>query len=144
MTDTKLVTVTETDDGRYTQQITAGAHVLSADEPVDKGGADTGADPYDLLLAALGACTSMTLRMYAERKGLPLRKVTVDLTHSRIHAKDCEECETKAGRVDHIWREITLEGELDDAQRARLLEIANMCPVHRTLKSEVVIDSTLA
>jgi putative redox protein len=143
MSDTTVVTVTETEDGRYAQEITAGANVLTADEPPDKGGDDTGPDPYSLLLAALGACTSMTLRMYAERKGLPLTRVSVTLEHTRIHAKDCAECETKVGRIDHIQRDITLEGDLDGAQRARMLEIANMCPVHRTLRSEVVIDSSL-
>lgn len=143
MSDTTLVTVTETEDGRYTQEITAGPHTLAADEPQDKGGEDTGPDPYGLLLAALGACTSMTVRMYAERKELPLDKVSVRLEHIRIHAEDCADCETTVGKIDHIERTVTLEGDLDEDQRARLLDIANKCPVHRTLRSEVVIDSSL-
>ena len=137
------VTVSEAGDGPYAQQIAVGPHILTADEPPSVGGADTGPDPYGLLLASLGACTSMTLRMYAERKGLPLRHVTVTLEHTRIYAEDCANCETQSGRVDHIRRDIEVEGELDDEQRARLLEIAEKCPVHRTLRSETVIESSL-
>jgi uncharacterized OsmC-like protein len=133
------VIVRETRRGLFQQDIIAGAHRLIADEPVSAGGLDSGPGPYDLLLAALGACTSMTLRLYAERKNLPLTHVQVRLRHSRVHAVDCAECETKEGMLDRIDRVITLEGELDDAQRARLLEIADMCPVHRTLTSEVDI-----
>lgn len=127
----------------FTQEIQAGAHRLTADEPSDAGGADTGPSPYDLLLAALGACTSMTLRMYAERKQWPLDGVTVSLSHEKIHADDCAECETRVGRIDRIERRIELSGPLDDAQRQRLLEIANMCPVHRTLTGEITIATTL-
>ena len=103
------------------------------------GGLDSGPGPYDLLLAGLGACTSMTIRLYAELKKLPLARVAVRLTHDKIHAKDCENCETVEGMVDRIDRTITLEGPLDAAQRARLMEIADKCPVHRTLKSEIDI-----
>ncbi|MPZ61042.1 MAG: OsmC family peroxiredoxin [Propionibacteriales bacterium] len=106
--------------------------------------ADTGPTPYDLLLAALGTCTSMTVRMYADRKGWPLDHVSVALRHSRTHAEDCADCETQAGMVDHIERQISPEGALGDDQRQRLLEIANKCPVHRTLQSEVSIDTTEA
>ena len=127
----------------FTQEVRVGAHTLAADEPVDAGGTDTGPSPYDFLLAGLGACTSMTLRMYADRKRWPLQGVTVSLSHDKIHATDCAECETRVGRVDRIERRIELVGPLDDAQRQRLLEIANMCPVHRTLKSEISITSTL-
>lgn len=134
------VVVSENDVGTYGQHITTGDHILTADEPRPTG-EDSGPSPYDLLLSALGACTSMTLRMYAERKGLPLEKVTVALEHDRIHASDCDECETRGGKVDHIRRRIHLEGELDDAQRARLLEIADKCPIHRTLTSEIRIDT---
>lgn len=137
-----VVTVRETRRARLEQEIIAGAHRLTADEPVAAGGNDGGPNPYDLLLAALGACTAMTLRLYAERKALPLDRVTVRLRHGRIHAADCESCETREGLVDRIERTIRLEGALDAAQRARLLEIANKCPVHRTLTSEVDIQTT--
>jgi uncharacterized OsmC-like protein len=126
------------------QRIESGKHVLTADEPLDQGGTDTGPGPYDLLLSALGACTSMTLQLYARRKGWPLEAVKVRLRHQKIHAKDCAECETKVGKVDHIERAIELEGPLDGEQRAKLLEIANKCPVHRTLESEIRIDTRLA
>lgn len=125
------------------QSIEVGQHRLTADEPTTLGGTDTGPDPYDLLLAALGACTSMTLRMYAARKGWPLESVTVRLHHDKIHAVDCAECETRVGRIDRIDRTIELVGELDEEQRGRLLEIASMCPVHRTLKGEIEIRTTL-
>lgn len=128
----------------YAQEVSAGEHRLRADEPVALGGTDTGPSPYDFLLVALGSCTSMTLRMYADRKGWPLEGVTVRLRHEKIHARDCEECETRAGRVDQIERTIELEGALSDEQRARLLEIADKCPVHRTLNAEVRIRSSLA
>ena len=133
------VLVRETGVGRLQQEIVAGSHRLIADEPVDAGGLDSGPSPYDLLLAGLGACTSMTLRLYAERKALPLDRVTVRLSHSRIYAADCETCETKEGKIDRIDRTITLSGNLDDEQRKRLLEIADKCPVHRTLMSEIEI-----
>jgi putative redox protein len=138
------VVVRETGEGRFAQEIGAGRHGLRADEPGSAGGRDTGPTPYALLLAALGACTSMTLRLYAERKRWPLERVTVRLSHEKVHARDCEECETREGRVDSIEREIALEGALDDEQRRRLLEIADRCPVHRTLHSEVRIRSRLA
>lgn len=125
------------------QSIEVGQHRLTADEPTTLGGTDTGPDPYDLLLAALGACTSMTLRMYAARKGWLLESVTVRLHHDKIHAVDCAECETRVGRIDRIDRTIELVGELDEEQRGRLLEIASMCPVHRTLKGEIEIRTTL-
>ena len=116
-----------------------GAHRLIADEPVEVGGLDSGPGPYDLVLAGLGACTAMTLRLYAERKALPLDQVTVRLAHSKIHTADCAACETKEGMLDRIDRAITLSGSLDESQRARLMEIADKCPVHRTLKSEIEI-----
>jgi putative redox protein len=125
------------------QEIEAGRHYLTADEPLSAGGADAGPSPYDYLLAALGTCTSMTLSMYARQKQWPLEGVTVRLSHSRIHATDCAECETKDGKLDRIDREISLAGELSAEQRARLLEIADRCPVHRTLTSEISIRSRL-
>ena len=137
--DAKTVLVRETGQGRFQQEITVGTHRFLADEPLEVGGLDSGAGPYDLLLAGLGACTAMTLRLYAERKALPLERVTVRLNHSRIHAADCADCETKDGMLDRIERAITLRGALDAEQRRRLLEIADKCPVHRTLTSEIDI-----
>ena len=121
------------------QHIVAGRHTLVADEPVTAGGTDQGPSPYELLAAALGSCTSMTLRLYARRKGWPLSRVTVTVRHERIHAADCADCETKEGRINQLRREIALEGTLDAAQRARLFEIADRCPVHRTLRNEIRI-----
>ena len=129
---------------RFGQNISVGPHLLQADEPRDVGGNDEGPNPYELLLAALGACTSMTVRMYAERKQWPLQGVQVRLAHSRIHAEDCAECDTKQGMLDRIEAEITFIGDLSDDQRHRLMEIANICPVHRTLVSEVQILTRLA
>jgi putative redox protein len=137
------VRVAEAGEGRFAQLVQAGRHRLRADEPVAVGGDDSGPGPYDLLLAALGACTSMTVRMYAEQKKWPLRRVSVELKHDKVHAADCAECETREGRIDRIERVLTLEGELDDAQRQRLLEIASKCPVHRTLHSEVWVPTRL-
>jgi putative redox protein len=133
------VVVRETRRGRFQQQVTAGRHRLLADEPTAAGGLDSGPSPYDLVLAGLGACTAMTLRLYAERKALPLEEVTVALDHGKIHAADCADCETKEGMIDRIERAITLRGKLDAGQRQRLMEIADKCPVHRTLTSEVDI-----
>lgn len=138
------VRVAEAGEGRFAQLVEAGRHRLRADEPVAVGGDDSGFGPYDLLLAALGACTSMTVRMYAEQKKWPLRRVSVELKHDKVHAADCAECETREGKLDRIERVLTLEGELDDAQRQRLLEIANKCPVHRTLHSEVWVPTRLS
>jgi uncharacterized OsmC-like protein/pimeloyl-ACP methyl ester carboxylesterase len=135
------VLVEETHNGKFEQAIIAGAHRYIADEPVSVGGDGAGPSPYEYLLAALGACTSMTIRLYAERKQLPLKPVSVLLKHDKIHAEDCENCETKIGMVDHIDRTVTLEGELDELQRAKLLEIADKCPVHRTLSSEINIET---
>lgn len=139
-----VIDVQESLTGRYAQRVRAGRHALVADEPVDAGGGDTGPGPYDYLLTALGACTSMTLRMYAEQKQWPLTRVHVRLGHRKIHAKDCRDCATREGKVDEIMREILVEGPLTEAQRAKLLEIANRCPVHRTLTSEIKIRSRLA
>ena len=139
-----IVFVRETGAGKLQQEITVGPHRLLADEPTSSGGDDGGPSPYDLLIAALGACTAMTLRLYADRKQIPLERVRVSLRHDKIHAQDCSECETKEGRIDRIERLIELEGDLDDAQRARLLEIADRCPVHQTLHSEVLIPTRLA
>ena len=133
----------ESGEGKFTEYLLDGRHRLVADEPVAAGGNDRGPGPYDLLLMALGACTTMTLRLYADRKRWPLKRVSVRLRHAKIHAEDCADCETKQGMLDRIERVIALEGALDPAQRQRLLEIANMCPVHRTLTSEIEIETSL-
>jgi len=137
-----FVIVRETRRGNLQQEVIAGAHHFLADEPVSAGGLDSGPGPYDLLLAALGACTSMTVRLYADRKQWSLKRIMVRLKHGRIYATDCAECETKEGMIDHIDRVITFEGELDAEQRKRLMEIADKCPVHRTLTAEVEIKTT--
>ncbi len=134
--------VVTTGEGLRTE-VEAGGHTVVADEPENLGGTDTGPTPYDYLLAALGGCTAMTLRMYADRKGWPLESVTVRLSQDRIHAKDCGECETEEGRIDRIAREIEIGGPLDEKQRRRLMEVADMCPVHRTLKREVLVENSL-
>lgn len=134
------VTVAEAGTGGFAQVVSVGGrHLLTADEPLSYGGTDTGPSPYDYLLVALGACTAMTVRMYAQHKQLPLQRVAVTLRHAKIHATDCADCETKDGKIDRIEREIELVGLLDAPTRAKLLEIADKCPVHRTLHSEVSI-----
>jgi putative redox protein len=137
------VRVVEALDGKLAVDVFAGRHRLRVDEPVAVGGGDTGPAPYDLLAAALGACTAMTIRLYAERKQWPLARVRVDLSHDKVHASDCATCETKEGRIDRIERVVTLEGELDGVQRAKLLEIADKCPVHRTLHGEIKVETRL-
>lgn len=128
----------------FAQEITVDGHRMVADEPRALGGTDTGPNPYDLLISALGACTSMTVSLYARRKQWPLEAVTVRLRHSKVHATDCAECETKNGRLDRIECDVELHGgDLSDEQRKRLLEIANKCPVHKTLTSEIDIRSRL-
>lgn len=129
--------------GGLAQEITVGRHRLAADEPTALGGTDTGPDPYALLLASLGACTSMTVALYARRHGWPLESVTVRLRHTKVHAQDCADCETREGRIDRIEREVELGGALSAEQRTRLLEIAERCPVHRTLRGEIDIRSRL-
>ncbi|MGH6948991.1 MAG: bifunctional alpha/beta hydrolase/OsmC family protein [Kiloniellales bacterium] len=138
------VLVEEAGTGRLTQRISAGRHSFLADEPAKLGGQDLGPTPYDLLLAALGSCTAMTLRLYAERKELPLDRVAVRLSHGRVHAEDCEGCEGKSAQIEQIERELELSGALDEAQRHRLLEIAERCPVHRTITGRPRIMTKLA
>lgn len=137
------VIVSESGKGQFTQEIVIGNHILTADEPIASGGNDLGPGPYDFLLVALGSCTSITLRMYAKFKNIPLQKVIVKLQYDRIYAKDCAECENSNSRVDHINRQIELQGELTEDQRKKLLEIANKCPVHRTLTSKILITTEL-
>ena len=138
--DSKTVVVRNSGDGVLTQ-VRAGGHDLLADEPVSAGGTDRGPTPYDFLLVSLGSCTAMTLRLYARRKGWPLESVEITLEHDRIYAEDCADCETREGRVDRVRRAIVIEGDLDEAQRQRLMEIADRCPVHRTLKNEVTVET---
>src|SRR3954468_12417960 len=138
------VVVRETRNSKFQQTVTTGPHQMLADEPVAAGGQDTGPGPYDFVLAGLGACTSMTMRMYADRKAPPVARITVTLQHKKIHAQDCAECETREGMLDQIDRVISIEGALDADQRKRLMEIADKCPVHRTLTSEVRIVTKAA
>jgi uncharacterized OsmC-like protein/alpha/beta superfamily hydrolase len=138
-----VVEVRETRTGPLAQQVRAGRHVLMAGEPIAVGGDDAGPGPYDYLLAALGACTSMTMRLYAERKGIAVERFSVRLSHRRIHAEDCADCETKEGNIGEITRDITIVGDVSDAARARLMEIADRCPVHETLTHEIKIRSRL-
>jgi len=128
----------------FAQEISAGPHHFAADEPISVGGTDTGPTPYDLLLAGLGSCTSMTISMYARRKQWALERVTIRLRHSRVHAEDCADCETRPASITLIERDIELEGDLDEEQRARLLAIANRCPVHLTLTTQMHIATKLA
>lgn len=129
--------------GGFVQEVVVGPHRLAADEPTTVGGTDTGPTPYDLLLASLGTCTSMTIAFYARKRRWPLEQVTVRLRHSRIHAADCEQCETKEGMVDRIELDLQLTGALSEEQRAKLLEIAGRCPVHTTLTSPIDIQTRL-
>lgn len=129
------------DASGFAQQVQVGPHRLTGDEPAAFGGTDTGPSPYDLLLASLGSCTSMTIALYARRKQWPLKSVTIALRHSKIHASDCGECETEIGKIDRIERDIHLDGELTAEQHSKLLEIADKCPVHRTLTSEINIKT---
>jgi len=140
----RQVVVRETGNGKFQNMVTVGPHALLVDEPVAAGGEDTGPGPYDFLLAGLGACKSMTMRLYADRKSFPLERATVTLRHGRIHAQDCAECETKEGMLDQIEVEIGLQGALDADQRKRIVEIADKCPVHRTLTSEIRIVTRAA
>ena len=127
---------------RFTQDIYTADHHLIADEPHSVQGDNLGLNPYEFLMAGLGACTSMTMKMYADRKEIPLEEVVVDLRHEKIHADDCEQCETRKGKVDKIVKTIKIKGDLNTEQQQRLLEIAEKCPVNRTLKSEIIIESS--
>ena len=128
----------------YAQNISVGSHLLQGDEPVSAGGSDVGPNPYELLLAALGSCTSMTVRMYADRRQWPLEGVHIELSYARVHAEDCTACDLELKLVDGIEMELSLFGKLSESQRQRLREIANKCPVHRTLESPIPIRARLA
>jgi len=138
-----MVTVTVRSLSGLKAQIQAAGHTIIADEPESAGGEDEGPDPYSLLLSALGACTSMTLQLYARQKAWPLEEVEVVLIHNKQYAQDCQDCETKVGKVDEIRRRIHLKGDLSEEQRQRLLEIAAKCPIHRTLMGEIKVRDTL-
>jgi putative redox protein len=138
------VLVKETGSGGFQQEVMAGAHRMLADEPVSEGGGDTGPSPYDFLSAALGACTSMTLRMYVSRKGWQLGRISVGVSHDKVHAQDCAECEGRDGRIDRFERRITIEGGVPPGLEAKIVEIANKCPVHRTLEASSVVVTHLA
>ncbi len=138
------VLVVSAGDEPFGQVVLDGQHVLKADEPVAAGGGDSGPNPYGLLVAALGTCTSMTLRLYAGRKKWPLERVVVRLRHDRGYARDCADCEDPKAMIDRIERVVELHGPLDDSQRSRLMQIANQCPVHRTLTSRIEITTTQA
>ena len=138
------VVVQETGEGKFINAVSVnGRHALRADEPLSVGGNDTGPTPYDYLLTALGACKTMTMRMYAERKKWPMDRARVTLRHNKIHAEDCETCETEEGKVDQFDVEIAIEGDLSDEQRQKIYEISNRCPVHQTLINEVSVVSKL-
>ncbi|MGH8446400.1 MAG: OsmC family protein, partial [Solimonas sp.] len=140
------VLVAEPGEGNYVRHLRLGPHFALADEPAELGGQDLGPNPYELLIAALGSCTSITVRMYADLKKLPLKRITVQLKHRKIHLQDCAECVQQPGKnvkIDEIERHITLEGDLTDEQRQRLLQIADRCPVHQTLKSDIRIVTSL-
>ena len=137
-------TAARTRIGGFRTEVLAGGHALIADEPASVGGTGAGPSPYDLLSAALATCTSMTLKMYASHKKLDLESATVRVRHGKIHASDCEDCESEEGRIDQFERELLLTGNLSDAERQRMLEIADRCPVHRTLHAEVKVRTALA
>ena len=138
------VRVASTGNGTFEQIMLDGRHALTADEPVAAGGGDAGPSPYELLLMALGSCTSMTVRLYAARKKWPLEQVIVRLRHQKVHAEDCADCENKNVLLDRIDLDLAFVGPLDEAQRARLREIADKCPVHRTLTSKIDIRTTMS
>lgn len=138
------VVVSENGIGKFGNNVLAGRHPVPADEPSSAGGQDAGPSPYQFLAAALGTCTNMTLRIYAAQKGWPLQRITTRVRYDKIHAEDCAECETREGKIDQLRREIALTGPLDETQRARLMEIADRCPVHRTLTGKIRIVTVAA
>lgn len=144
MENVQEITVSESGKGKFTQDVTIGHHKLIADEPTTVGGDDAGPSPYDFLLIALGSCTSMTVRSYADLKKIPLEGITVKLKHNKVHAEDCVNCENPNAKMDKIEVAIELKGKLTQEQKNKMLDIANKCPVHRTLTSKIVINTTLS
>lgn len=142
MADDPSIVGIETASGKFQQKITVGNHSFHADEPIDFGGSDTGPSPYDLLLASLGSCTSMTIKLYADYKGIPLERVEIEVQHSRDHVSDCTNCSNDENRIDVIDRAISLYGDLTPEQRKKLLEVADKCPVHKTLENRIDIHTT--
>ena len=142
-TNVNLIIVNESKEGPYTREVIIGEHRLTGDESVDNGGNDSGPSPYDFLLTALGTCTSMTVRTYAKLKQIPLKNIIVRLSHQKIHADDCVNCEEKNAKIDKIEVGLELQGDLTSEQMDKLLEIANMCPVYRTLTSKILINTQL-
>lgn len=142
-TKNNTVIVTEKEPGKFTQLIKIGEHMLYADEPLDAGGSDKGPSPYDLILASLGACTSMTLRMYATRKNIPLEGIRVILSQQKVYNEDLSNCVDKDERLDLIQRVIYLKGDLSSEQKEDLFRIANKCPVHKTLSQPSLIQTSL-
>jgi len=139
-----VVIVEDRNIGPFAETVRVGTHVLAADEPVSSGGTNTGPSPYDYVLAGLGACTAMTLRLYAERKKWPLGEIRVELSHSRVYAEDCAGCDRPGTQFDRIARKIVLSGPLDAEQVARLTEIARRCPVHKTLTAGVQVSDEVS
>ena len=140
----RMASITAELIGDYRVNITNGVHTWRADEPVDLGGDNTGPNPYDLLLGSLAACTSITLAMYTRRKGIAMTSLSVEYSYDRIHADDCGKCEdTDSGMIDHVTSRIFIDGEFDEDTRKRLIEIAQRCPVHKTLENGIVFDDTV-
>lgn len=139
-----MTSITAELKGGYRVEITDGTHTWGADEPVDLGGEDTAPTPYEMLLGSLAACTVITLSMYARRKHILVTSVSVEYSHDRIHAKDCEDCDdTRTGMIDRVTSRIFIDGDFDEATRQRLMEVAQRCPVHKTLEAGIVFDETV-
>ncbi len=143
MADSKKIVHIHIDKNNYKTVMTAGQHELVSDEPLKSGGKDLGPDPYDYLLMALGSCTAITMRMYANRKEWPVEDIYIEMRHNKVHAEDCEDCDDPKARIDKIEKEIIVKGDLDRDQIDRLLEISKKCPVHKTMIKSVIVDSTI-
>ncbi|MEO6694201.1 MAG: OsmC family protein [Ignavibacteria bacterium] len=142
MAENKYNKLTVINSAGYKTKIHSGAHTIIADEPLSSGGTDMGFNPYDLLLSALGSCKAITIRMFAERRKYPLEDIVIELTHGKIYAEDCQDCDSKEGRIDNINVEIKLTGDLTSDQKNSIIDISKKCPVHKTLISEIRINTT--